>query len=64
MTVATCDLCPPGHRDVPDDEMPEHLRTVHPPDAHRLDVDGSTIVQDSSLEPDVDHGPGDQEWRR
>lgn len=45
--MATCNLCPQGSRDVPDEEMAEHLRTSHP----EAGSDGSTIVQDASLEP-------------
>lgn len=51
--MATCNLCPPGRRDVPDSEMGDHLRTVHPEvdtDGTRRS-DGSTIVSDSSLGP-------------
>jgi hypothetical protein len=58
--MATCNLCPPGSRDVPDDEMAGHLREAHPD----VDADGtaksdeSTIVSDASLGP-VDAGPPD-----
>ncbi|MEV0898938.1 hypothetical protein [Actinoplanes sp. NPDC049802] len=51
--MATCNLCPPGRRDVPDDEMAGHLRTEHPEVAEdgTTRSDGSTIVRDGSLEP-------------
>jgi len=48
-TVATCNLCPPGRRDVPDDEMAEHLRTAHP----EVDEDGTLRGDDSTIIPDV-----------
>ncbi|MEU8662195.1 hypothetical protein, partial [Actinoplanes philippinensis] len=51
--MATCNLCPPGARDIPDAEMAAHLRAVHPEvdaDGTRKG-DGSTIVGDVSLEP-------------
>jgi hypothetical protein len=54
--MATCNLCPPGRRDVPDDEMAGHLRTEHPqvaPDGTRAS-DASTIVRDSSTDPAPD----------
>ncbi|GIE82383.1 hypothetical protein Aph02nite_83330 [Actinoplanes philippinensis] len=51
--MATCNLCPPDARDIPDAEMAAHLRAVHPEvdaDGTRKG-DGSTIVRDASLEP-------------
>jgi hypothetical protein len=63
--MATCNLCPPGERDIPDDEMAAHLRTRHPEidaDGTRK-ADGSTIVHDASLEPVADHSPGAGNWR-
>jgi hypothetical protein len=63
--TATCNLCPPGRRDVADDAMAEHLRTVHPEAARDVaaDAPGSTIVQDASLEPVTEHAPRPEEWR-
>ena len=47
--MATCNLCPPGSRDIPDDEMAEHLRTVHP----EVDSDGTAKSDNSRIVPDV-----------
>ncbi|GAA0559311.1 hypothetical protein GCM10010172_47960 [Paractinoplanes ferrugineus] len=58
--MATCNLCPPDNREVADDEMADHLRTVHPevePDGTGR-TDDSTIVRDASLEPTAG-----QQWR-
>jgi hypothetical protein len=62
--MATCNLCPPDRRQVPDDEMAEHLRTVHPEVAAdgTARSDDSSIVRDSSLGPVAGHGPGAEEW--
>ncbi|MEV4277417.1 hypothetical protein [Actinoplanes xinjiangensis] len=63
--MATCNLCPPGQRDIPDPEMPAHLREVHPDvaaDGTRAG-DGSTIVHDASLEPSADAPAEEGEWR-
>jgi len=63
--MANCNLCPPDNRSVPDDEMDEHLRTVHP----EVDRDGtsesdnSTIVHDASLKPPTDEHSEQTEWR-
>ena len=59
--MANCNLCPPGSRSVPDDEMDEHLRTAHPEvaDDGTSESDNSTIVHDSSLEPPTEQGA----WR-
>jgi hypothetical protein len=63
--MATCNLCPPGSRDIPDEEMAEHLRSAHPgvdrDGTHR--EDGSTIIHDYSLEPAAGSDPGSNEWR-
>jgi hypothetical protein len=59
VAMATCNLCPPGSRDVPDDEMEEHLRTSHPEVAE----ENSTVISDVSLEPVPDHDPGASDWR-
>jgi hypothetical protein len=62
--MATCNLCPPGNRDIPDAEMAGHLREAHP----GVDTDGtsksddSTIVSDASLGP-VESGPPDPDDR-
>lgn len=63
--MATCNLCPPGSRDVPDGEMAGHLRATHP----EVDSDGtgkgdgSTIVGDVSLAPAGDAPESEGEWR-
>jgi len=54
--MATCNLCPPGRRDVPDEEMAGHLRTVHP----EVAADDSTIIPDVSMEPVSRPGPSDR----
>jgi hypothetical protein len=63
--MATCNLCPPGSRDIPDDRMAEHLRSTHPDvdtDGTRR-TDGSTIVSDASLGPvDADAPDLDDRW--
>lgn len=62
--MATCNLCPPGSRDVPDAEMEEHLLAAHP----EVGSDGtdrgddSRIVRDSSLAPGPAEEPGAGEW--
>ena len=63
--MGTCNLCPAGSREVPDDAMAEHLRDAHPQAAEdgTLRSDGSTIVQDATLGPVADHQPGSEEWR-
>jgi hypothetical protein len=63
--MATCNLCPPEKRDVPDAEMAAHLSGFHPEvdaDGTRKG-DGSTIVRDSSLEPSADAPAEEGEWR-
>jgi hypothetical protein len=60
--MATCNLCPPGSREVPDEGMSEHLHTVHPEVAEdgTRESDRSRIVPSTSPEP----GPVDRpEWR-
>ena len=63
--MANCNLCPPGSRSVPDDEMDEHLRTVHPEvaDDGTSEADNSTIVRDASLEPAAEEHAEKSEWR-
>jgi len=51
--MATCNLCPPGSRDVPDGAMAEHLRSVHP----EVDADGSSTTDDSTIIHDSSLGP-------
>ncbi|MFD0525236.1 hypothetical protein [Paractinoplanes durhamensis] len=51
--MATCNLCPPGSRDVPDDEMAAHLRTTHPD----VDADGTQKSDDSRIIHDAAAGP-------
>ncbi|MEU8817691.1 hypothetical protein [Actinoplanes sp. NPDC048796] len=50
--MAICNLCPPEKRDVPDDEMTNHLREVHPEVAD----DGTRRSDDSAIVPDVTEG--------
>jgi hypothetical protein len=57
--MATCNLCPPGKRDVPDEKMAGHLRTVHP----EVRADGSTVLPDVSLEPPAAVRPGEGDWQ-
>jgi predicted RNA polymerase sigma factor len=52
--MADCNLCPPGARDIPDDEMAEHLRTAHP----EVDQDGTRRSDASTIVPGTDLGPG------
>lgn len=62
--MATCNLCPADRRDIPDDEMSDHLRNNHPevaPDG-TLHVDGSIIIRDASRDAGADHDPG-EDWR-
>ncbi|MGK5680092.1 hypothetical protein [Actinoplanes sp. URMC 104] len=64
--MATCNLCPPGSRDVPDAEMDGHLRMAHPEVGGEgtYETGGDTIVQDASLEPVAEREPGTGEWHR
>jgi hypothetical protein len=59
--MATCNLCPPGHRDVPDDEMADHLRTAHP----EVDADGTARTDDSRIVPEASPEPpaATDDWR-
>jgi hypothetical protein len=63
--MATCNLCPPGSRDIPDDRMADHLRSAHPDvdtDGTRRS-DGSTISGDASPAPaDADAPDPDDRW--
>ncbi|MEV4347115.1 hypothetical protein AB0J83_21880 [Actinoplanes sp. NPDC049596] len=43
--MATCNLCPPESREVPDDEMAAHLKAVHP----EVDDDGTRRSDDSAI---------------
>ena len=60
--MAECNLCPVGNRTVPDDQMAEHLRTVHPD----VDADGTKKSDSSTIVPSTDLGPGPEgrpaEW--
>lgn len=52
--MATCHVCPPGDNRVPDDEMVDHLRVVHPEvygDGPERWPDGSVVVYDQTLQP-------------
>ena len=52
--MATCNLCPPGSREVPDEEMTGHLHTAHPGVAD----DGTRQSDDSTIVPGTPLGPG------
>ncbi|XVU28567.1 hypothetical protein ACQPZJ_16410 [Actinoplanes sp. CA-054009] len=47
--MATCNLCPVGKREVPDDEMEAHLRRVHP----EVEGDGTLRADDSVIVRDL-----------
>jgi hypothetical protein len=60
--MATCNLCPPGAREVPDPEMAAHLRSVHP----EVDADGTRRGDASRIVPDNAEAaapPEEGEWR-
>jgi hypothetical protein len=63
-TMATCNLCPPESREVPDEAMADHLHTVHPDvaDDGTRESDGSTIEPTASLEPAPADRTGTGEW--
>jgi hypothetical protein len=53
--LAGCNLCPPGEPYVPDAELVDHLRLLHPDawgDGPELWPDGEVVVADLTLEPD------------
>jgi nitrogen fixation-related uncharacterized protein len=53
--LAGCNLCPPGAPHVPDGELVDHLRLLHPDawgDGPELWPDGEVVVADLTLEPD------------
>jgi len=53
--VATCHICPPDDNTVPDREMVDHLRVLHPDlygDGPPRWPDGSIVFVDYTLEPD------------
>ena len=47
--MATCNLCPPGSRDVPYEQMAQQLRDAHP----EGDADGTRKGDDSTIVQDV-----------
>jgi hypothetical protein len=47
--MATCNLCPPAERDIPDEAMAEHLRTVHPD----VETDGTRKSDNSRIVHDI-----------
>jgi len=52
--MATCFVCPPGDQDIPDVEMLDHLRVIHPDvygDGPERWCDGRIVVHDTTLEP-------------
>ncbi|HEY3259622.1 MAG TPA: hypothetical protein VGJ95_05025 [Pseudonocardiaceae bacterium] len=53
--MATCHVCPPGCQNVPDDDMLDHLRVIHPDlygDGPERWPDGRVVIVDMTLEPD------------
>jgi hypothetical protein len=53
--MATCHICPEGQQSVPDEEMNDHLRVVHPTywgDGPERWPDGRFVIVDTTLEPD------------
>lgn len=53
--MAICFVCPPGDNTVPDSEMVDHLRLIHPDvygDGPECWPDGSVVVVDCTLEPE------------
>jgi hypothetical protein len=52
--MGTCFVCPEGDRDVPDVELLDHLRLLHPDvwgDGPLRWPDGRVVVYDTTLEP-------------
>lgn len=52
--MATCHVCPPGEQNLPDAEMTDHLRLIHPDlwgDGPERWPDGQIVVHDTTLEP-------------
>jgi hypothetical protein len=52
--MATCYVCPPGEQDVPDVEMLDHLRVMHPDawgDGPERWPDGRIVVYDTMFTP-------------
>jgi hypothetical protein len=52
--MATCHLCPPGDDWVPDFDVANHLRVVHPDvnDAPERWPDGQIVIHDLTLDPE------------
>ena len=51
--MATCFVCPPDDSAVPDSEMADHLRLIHPDvygDGPERWPDGSVVIVDCTLE--------------
>lgn len=50
--MGDCLLCPPGDRHVPDDQLADHVRIVHP-DAEEPErwPDGGLVVVDQEIAP-------------
>jgi hypothetical protein len=52
--MATCHMCPTADQQVPDDEMLDHLRVIHPDvwgDGPELWPDGEIVVHDRTVQP-------------
>ena len=62
--MAICELCPPDSRDIPENEMAEHLRALHPElrEEGALRLGESTILRDTSVDPGLDSGTGLGDW--
>lgn len=52
--MITCHLCPPDDNQIPDTDVLDHLRVVHPDaygDGPDLWPDGSPVIVDTTLTP-------------
>ncbi|MET0416022.1 MAG: hypothetical protein ABW022_08380 [Actinoplanes sp.] len=52
--MATCHVCPPDDSNVPDEELYDHLRVIHPDlfgSGPERWPDGEIVVHDMTLEP-------------
>ncbi len=55
--MGTCNLCPDGDNDVPDPELLDHLRVMHPDasgDGPKLWPDGGLVIIDRTAETVAD----------
>jgi hypothetical protein len=58
--MGTCHLCPPDDAAVPDTELLDHVRVVHPDAYEAVDLwpDGRPLIVDTTLTPE-DFGPSE-----